>query len=211
MPLLGEGGRQVERCRGLGHATLLVGERDDLGLSFHGMLRFLIVGEPSGGYSHSAGRFLHGNYDPRVGPNDRKSLQGRLKGKHICVCVGAGGVGKTTTSAALALGLAARGQKVAVVTIDPAERLAGALGLSELSGEPHLIDPASFAAQGVAMKGELWAMMLDTKRTLDGVVAQLAPEELEREEILANPIYHELSSAVAGSQELGAITKLYEL
>ena len=56
----------------------------------------------------------------------------RLRGKQVVVCVGAGGVGKTTTSAALALGLALRGQKVAVVTIDPARRLASALGLAEL-------------------------------------------------------------------------------
>jgi anion-transporting ArsA/GET3 family ATPase len=135
----------------------------------------------------------------------------RLRGKHVCICVGAGGVGKTTTSAALALGLAARGQKVAVVTIDPAARLAGALGLEELSGEPHRLDAAAFAAQGVEMRGELWAMVLDAKRTLDQIVARLAPDRDACEEILANPIYRELSSAVAGSQELSAIAKLYEL
>jgi anion-transporting ArsA/GET3 family ATPase len=138
-------------------------------------------------------------------------LSRRLKGKRVVICLGAGGVGKTTTSAALALGLAARGQKVAVVTIDPAERLAGALGLSELSGEPHRIDPELLAAQGVAVKGELWAMMLDAKGTFDEIIVRLAPDERAREEILANPIYRELSTAVAGSQELSAISKLYEL
>ncbi len=138
-------------------------------------------------------------------------LARRLKGKRVVICLGAGGVGKTTTSAALALGLAARGQKVAVVTIDPAERLAGALGLSELAGEPHRIDPELLAAQGVAMKGELWAMMLDAKGTFDEIIVRLAPDERAREEILANPIYRELSTAVAGSQELSAISKLYEL
>jgi anion-transporting ArsA/GET3 family ATPase len=175
------------------------------------MLRFSIVGEPSGGYSHGEQGFLHDNYDRGVSTRKRRTLQRRLEGKRICVCLGAGGVGKTTTSAALALGLAAAGQKVAVVTIDPAERLAAALGLRELSGEPRLIDPEAFAAQGVAMKGELWAMMLDPKRTLDEVVGELAPGEHAREDILTNPIYRELSSAVAGSQELSAITKLYEL
>jgi anion-transporting ArsA/GET3 family ATPase len=138
-------------------------------------------------------------------------LSSRLRGKRVLICVGAGGVGKTTTSAALALGLAARGQKIAVVTIDPAKRLASALGLEELSGEPRRIGPEVFAAQGVEMRGELWAMMLDAKRTLDEIVARLAADEHAREEILSNPVYRELSTAVAGSHELSAIAKLYEL
>ncbi|HEY2141924.1 MAG TPA: ArsA-related P-loop ATPase [Solirubrobacteraceae bacterium] len=149
--------------------------------------------------------------DGTTGRRPPRGLAKRLKGKRVCICLGAGGVGKTTTSAALALALAAEGQKVAVVTIDPAKRLAAALGLSELSGEPQPIDPSLFAAQGVPMKGELWAMMLDPKRTFDEIVTRLAPDERAREEILANPIYRELSSAVAGSQELSAISKLYEL
>jgi anion-transporting ArsA/GET3 family ATPase len=139
------------------------------------------------------------------------NLEKRLEGKRVCVCVGAGGVGKTTTSAALAFGLAQRGAKVAVVTIDPARRLATALGLGELSGEPRQIDPALLAAQGVTPPGELWAMALDVQRTFDEIVARLAPDASSREEILANPVYRELSSAVAGVQELGAVTKLYEL
>jgi len=139
------------------------------------------------------------------------SLGERLRGKRVLVCVGAGGVGKTTTSAALALGLAQRGQKVAVVTIDPARRLASALGLAELPSEPQRIEPARFAAQGIRIEGELWALMLDAKRTFDELIAQLAPGEREREEILANPVYRELSTAVAGSHELSAIAKLYEL
>jgi anion-transporting ArsA/GET3 family ATPase len=144
-------------------------------------------------------------------PKRSANLAKRLKGKRVVICVGAGGVGKTTTSAALAFGLAARGAKVAVVTIDPARRLAAALGLGELSGEPHQIDPTLLAAQGVAPPGELWAMALDVKRTFDEIVTRLAPDVRSREEILANPVYRELSSAVAGVQELGAVTKLYEL
>jgi anion-transporting ArsA/GET3 family ATPase len=139
------------------------------------------------------------------------ALARRLAGKQVLVCVGAGGVGKTTTSAAIALGLAMRGQKVAVVTIDPARRLASALGLQELSGEPHRIDESELVGAGIELKGELWALMLDTKRTFDDVVARLASDENARQEILANPVYRELSTAVAGSQELGAIAKLYEL
>jgi anion-transporting ArsA/GET3 family ATPase len=148
----------------------------------------------------------------RTGKHARENgLYARLQGKRVCICLGAGGVGKTTTSAAIALGLAARGKKVAVVTIDPAARLASALGLERLSGEPTAIDPALLAEAGVEGKGELWAMMLDSKGTFDEIVASLSKDEAEREEILANPIYRELSSAVAGSQELSAMAKLYEL
>ena len=140
-----------------------------------------------------------------------KGLAARLAGKRVLVCVGAGGVGKTTTSAALALGLAQRGGKVAVVTIDPARRLAAALGLTELPSEPQRIAPQLFAEQGIAIEGELWAMMLDAKRTFDELIVELAPDDDAREEILSNPVYRELSSAVSGSHELSAIAKLYEL
>jgi anion-transporting ArsA/GET3 family ATPase len=129
----------------------------------------------------------------------------------IYVCVGPGGVGKTTVSAALALGLAAAGKRVAVVTIDPAKRLATALGLQELGGEPQLIDAERLRAGGAEVEGELWAMTLDVKRTLDKLIGTLAPDSDTREEILANRIYRELSSAVAGSQELSAVARLYEL
>jgi anion-transporting ArsA/GET3 family ATPase len=138
-------------------------------------------------------------------------LKARLDGKRICICAGAGGVGKTTTAAALALGLAARGQRVAVVTIDPARRLAAALGLDQLDNEPRLIDRRRFASQGLEVKGELWAMMLDPKRTFDELIARLAPDERRRDEVLANRIYQQLSSAVAGSQEFTAVAKLYDL
>jgi anion-transporting ArsA/GET3 family ATPase len=146
-----------------------------------------------------------------AGPSSEATLAARLADKRVLVCVGAGGVGKTTTSAALALALAQGGRKVAVVTIDPAKRLASALGLERLASEPHRIDPRALSAVGVRGKGELWAMMLDTKRTFDEVVARLASDEGARREILANPIYKELSTAVAGSQELSAVAKLYEL
>ncbi|HEX3392280.1 MAG TPA: ArsA-related P-loop ATPase [Solirubrobacteraceae bacterium] len=131
-------------------------------------------------------------------------LTERLDGVQVCVCVGPGGVGKTTVSAAIGLGLAARGEKVVVVSIDPAKRLASALGLDKLPGEPHRIDSEEF-------RGELWAMVLDSKRTFDGLVDKLAPDQSTRQEVLSNRIYRELSSAVAGSQEFTAMAKLYEL
>jgi anion-transporting ArsA/GET3 family ATPase len=139
------------------------------------------------------------------------SIAERLEGKAICIVAGSGGVGKTTSSAALALGLAARGQRVAVITIDPAKRLANALGMEELGNEPKLVDPAVFAAEGLEVKGELWAMMLDAKATFDGLIERLAPDEQTRDEILQNRIYQELSGAVAGSQEFTAVARVYDL
>jgi anion-transporting ArsA/GET3 family ATPase len=120
-------------------------------------------------------------------------------------------VGKTTTAAALAMGAAAAGKKVAVVTIDPARRLATALGLEELGNEPSLIDPERFSAHGIDMRGELWALMLDAKRTFDELIEHLAPDARTRDDVLGNRIYQQLSSAVAGSQEFTAIAKLYDL
>jgi anion-transporting ArsA/GET3 family ATPase len=138
-------------------------------------------------------------------------LAERLRNKRVVISLGAGGVGKTTTSAALALGLAMRGAKVAVVTIDPAPRLATALGLAELGGHPRRIEAATLRGEGLRIDGELWAMRLDVKGTFDGIVAGLEPDPAARAAILANPVYRELSSAVAGSHELSAVAKLHEL
>jgi anion-transporting ArsA/GET3 family ATPase len=134
-----------------------------------------------------------------------------LEDKQICICAGSGGVGKTTTSAAIAMGMAAQGLKVAVLTIDPAKRLANSLGLPELGNEERMIEPERFASHGIEMKGELWAMMLDAKRTFDDLVERHAPDEETRDRILQNRIYKEISNAMAGSQEYMAMEKLYEL
>jgi anion-transporting ArsA/GET3 family ATPase len=141
----------------------------------------------------------------------KRALAERLNGKDVCVLAGPGGVGKTTTAAALGLGLAQRGARVAVVTIDPAKRLASALGVDHLDNEPQRVDPALLAAHGVAAPGELWAAMLDAKVTFDALITRLAPDERSREEALSNRIYQEVSSSVAGTQEFSAIAKLYDL
>jgi anion-transporting ArsA/GET3 family ATPase len=126
-----------------------------------------------------------------------------LAGRKVCICAGSGGVGKTTTSAALAAGLAARGAKVAVLTIDPAKRLADSLGLEDLGNEPRRVD--------IETRGELWAMMLDSKATFDELVRKHAPDEETRDRILENRIYRQISNALAGSQEYMAMEKLYEI
>ena len=94
-----------------------------------------------------------------------------VEGHGICICAGSGGVGKTTTSAALAAGLAARGQKVCVLTIDPAKRLADSLGLKELENTPSKVDPGLFESAGVEMRGEphlgLHEQLTELLRALD--------------------------------------------
>ena len=134
-----------------------------------------------------------------------------IEGRHVCICAGAGGVGKTTTSAAIAIGMASRGLKVAVLTIDPAKRLASSLGLSELANEERRIEPEIFERHGIEMRGELWAMMLDAKRTWDELIERRAPDRATRDAILGNRIYQQLSTAVAGTTEYMALERIYEL
>ncbi len=125
---------------------------------------------------------------------------------HIIVCTGAGGVGKTTTAAALGLRAAESGRNVCVLTIDPAKRLAQAMGLSSLDNTPRQV-PGVCAPDG---SGSLFAMMLDMKRTFDEVVEAHADPE-RAQQILGNPFYQALSSSFAGTQEYMAMEKLGQL
>lgn len=141
------------------------------------------------------------------------SVESIVEGRDIVICAGSGGVGKTTTSAAIALGMAARGLRVCVLTIDPAKRLADSLGLEELGNEARMVDPALLEAQGVKPEigGELWAMMLDAKETFDALIARHAEDAESRDRVLNNRIYQQISGALAGSQEYMAMEKLFEL
>lgn len=139
------------------------------------------------------------------------SLAKVLDDHRVVVCVGSGGVGKTTTSAALALGAAMRGKRVLCLTIDPAKRLANSLGLKELTTEEQLIDRALFDKAGLVCEGALSALMLDTKRTFDGLVARYAPSPAQAQRILDNRIYKYVSTSLAGTQEYMAMEKLYEV
>jgi anion-transporting ArsA/GET3 family ATPase len=152
-----------------------------------------------------------GTCDPATLVLAMTNLAHRLEGKRVCIVAGSGGVGKTTASAALALGLAVAGKRVAVVTIDPARRLADSLGLEELGNEPRQVDPALLGGHGIELRGELWAMMLDPKATFDDLIVRLSPDDSTREDVLGNRIYAQLSSAIAGSQEFSAVAKLYEI
>ncbi len=160
------------------------------------------------------------------------TLQARLTGKRICICAGSGGVGKTTIAAAVGLGLARDGQRVLVLTIDPARRLAGALGLdaqtldsraraaspkkdattlTSPADQATRVSPQRLRAAGVPITGELWTMTLDVPGTFDRLIAELAPDGQAYEALRANPIYQELAGDAAGSQEVAAVAKLFEL
>jgi anion-transporting ArsA/GET3 family ATPase len=134
-----------------------------------------------------------------------------LRGRRIAVCVGSGGVGKTTVAAALGVQRALEGARVLVCTIDPARRLANALGLEALGNVEAHVGDHKFREAGLAPRGRLFAMMLDVKRTWDDLVARHAPDRARQERIYKNRIYQQLSSALAGSQEYMAMEKLYEL
>ncbi len=132
-------------------------------------------------------------------------LASLVTGRQIIICAGPGGVGKTTTAAAIALQAARLGRRACVVTIDPAKRLADALGLDELTNEPHQVDGDWRPA------GELWALMFDTKTTFDDVVIRNAGSKEQAQAILDNRLYRNISGALGGTQEYMAMEKLYEL
>ena len=130
-------------------------------------------------------------------------VEALLEARSILVCCGSGGVGKTTTAATLALAGALRGRRACVVTVDPARRLADALGLQAIGN----------AAKQIAgdFDGELWAAMLDAKGTFDDLVRRYASDEHQAERILSNRLYRNLVGALSGTQEYMATEKLYEL
>jgi anion-transporting ArsA/GET3 family ATPase len=136
------------------------------------------------------------------------SLEAIVEDAGIVVCCGSGGVGKTSTAAALALRGAEQGRRTCVLTIDPARRLAQALGLDLLSNQPRPVAGNGFAARE---PGGLDAMMLDMRRTFDEVIERYARDDEQVERILANRFYQRLSSTLAGTQEYMAMEKLYEL
>jgi len=140
------------------------------------------------------------------------SLEPLLAAKEIVICCGAGGVGKTTTAAAAAAMAAAHlGGKVLVITVDPARRLANALGLERFGNVETRIPDELFAAAGVEPRGELWAAMLDTKQSWDELVRSHAPDAATRDAILANPLYENITGRFVQSHDYIAMERLYEI
>ena len=132
------------------------------------------------------------------------SLEQHLADAQVIVCCGSGGVGKTTAAAALGMEAARLGRRAVVVTIDPAKRLADALGVpGGLSNEPVRLE--------VAGSGEMWALMLDTASTFDGLVRANAADEEQAERILANGFYRNVAGSLSGTQEYMAAERLHAL
>lgn len=140
------------------------------------------------------------------------TLEQLLATKEIVICCGSGGVGKTTTAAALgAMAATHLGGKVLVVTVDPARRLANALGLESFGNVETQVPPEAFTAAGVEPQGELWAAMLDTKQSWDDLVRRHAPDAATRDAILANPLYTNITGRFVQSHDYIAMERLYEI
>jgi len=163
----------------------------------HGARRRPTVAAPAPGPAHP----------PRQG-----SIDGLFAAKEIVVACGPGGVGKTTTAAALAAMAACHhGGRVLVLTVDPAKRLADALGLRALGNTECRIPDDVFKQAGAAPRGELWAAMLDTKESWDALIRRHAPDADTREQILANPLYRNISGRFVQSHDYIAMERLYEI
>ncbi|MEX2659599.1 MAG: ArsA-related P-loop ATPase [Acidimicrobiales bacterium] len=140
------------------------------------------------------------------------TLEQLLAAKEIVVTCGSGGVGKTTTAAALATMAAVHlGGKVLVLTVDPARRLATAMGLERFGNVEVQVPHETFAAAGLDPRGELWAAMLDTKQSWDDLVRRHAPDAQTRDAILANPLYQNVTGKFVQSHDYIAMERLYDL
>ena len=143
---------------------------------------------------------------------DPTGLGRRLASLEVVICCGSGGVGKTTVSAALGIAIAAAEDKrVLVLTVDPARRLATALGIKGIGAEPVRIPRARLRRAGISVTGELEAAMLDMKQAWDRMIERYSPDRATARRILRNPLYQRITDSFVGSHEYAAIEALYEL
>ena len=147
--------------------------------------------------------------DQRSNEHNSDSLADIVKQSELILTCGPGGVGKTTTAAALGVAAARAGRKVVVVTVDPARRLADALGLDDsiAADEPHLVKGVTRRATD----GELWALMLDAEQTFDRLVREQAGSRKQADAVLNNPVYQAISGSLSGAQEYMAVERLHQL
>jgi len=141
-----------------------------------------------------------------------KTVGQLLAAKDIVIACGPGGVGKTTTAASLAAtAVVEQGGRVLVLTVDPARRLADALGLKGIGNDEVRIPDEVFTVAATRPRGELWAAMLDTKQSWDDLIRRHAPDAETREQILANPLYQNISGRFVQSHDYIAMERLYEI
>jgi anion-transporting ArsA/GET3 family ATPase len=144
------------------------------------------------------------------GMSSKPDLGRLVAEKKVIVCCGAGGVGKTTTAAAIGLAAAKQGRRVLVLTIDPAKRLAQAMGLSQHMREPASVSKERLAEAGVTT-GTLDAWMLNPDVVFESLVRRMAPTTEQADRILQSRLFRHLSELVSGMQEYTAAEALYEL
>jgi anion-transporting ArsA/GET3 family ATPase len=130
----------------------------------------------------------------------------------MVLVTGSGGVGKTTMAAALAVAAVLHQKgRVLVLTVDPARRLADALGIGVFGNTPTRVPDTAFAGLGAKPKGELWAAMLDTKAGWDELIERHAPDAKVRDAVLSNPLYQNITSRFVHSHDYLAMEQLHEL
>ncbi len=135
-----------------------------------------------------------------------------LASKEVIIVCGPGGVGKTTVSAAAGIKAAHElGGRILVLTVDPARRLATALGLDQVGNEATQIDPERLTIDGIEARGELWVAQLDTKASWDDLVRQHAPDAATRDAILANTLYENVTAKFVQSHDYIAMERLHDL
>ncbi|HEY4333204.1 MAG TPA: ArsA-related P-loop ATPase, partial [Ilumatobacteraceae bacterium] len=141
-----------------------------------------------------------------------KNVANLMASKEMVIVCGSGGVGKTTTAAALAAEAAVHiGGRVLVLTVDPAKRLANALGLQAFGNTETQVPLSAFTDVGVTPRGELWAAMLDTKAGWDELIRRHAPDAQLRDTVLANPLYQNITGRFVQSHDYIAMERLHEL
>ncbi len=138
-------------------------------------------------------------------------LETLLRKQKLLVCVGPGGVGKTTMAAAMGLRAAAMGRRVLVLTIDPAKRLADALGLDGLDDRIQEVTTEALRARGIKVPGALHAAMFDNAVSMDSLMGRVAPNPETRDRILANRVYRAMAGSLARSHAYLAMERLYEV
>jgi anion-transporting ArsA/GET3 family ATPase len=139
-------------------------------------------------------------------------IESLLASKEIVIACGSGGVGKTTTVAtAAAMAAIHLDGRVLALTVDPARRLANALGLQQVGNTETRVTDEAFAEAGVSARGELWVAMLDTKASWDELVRQHAPDRRTADAILANPLYRNITAKFVHSHDYIAMERLHDI